>query len=339
MASWPGEAPRPSSLTDATRFARCRSGWMRWALALAIWSVAFAARWLLDEIADSGPFLTFLPAVALTTLLCGRGPAVAVIAAAALACDYWWLPPPGFGMEWPTTAVSLVLFMIIGLFELVLVDALFQSSRGNAAQQSRVETSLRLRETMVDEMRHRVTNQLHVITAMLEGSQINIDGGAKADDVLEQAIGRIASITHLQRIVDDKASYQRGLEPVLLDMLDHIFYDVDVAVQVRAPTVALSTEQMTIICLIVIEAATNSLKHIFRRRRGHMFAVELRPLPDDRLSLTVWDDGPGFDAGSAIVASDGTGLSIMHGLADQLGGTLSIQSRGGTTVTVEFNCA
>jgi two-component sensor histidine kinase len=338
MASWPGEAPRPSSTSHPPPVVRFRTAWARWLLALAIWCVAFAARWSLTDIADSGPFLTFLPAIALTTLLCGRWPALAVIAAATVACDYWWLPPAGFAMDWPTTPVSLVLFIFIGLFELVLVDALYRSSRGDADQSDHAETSLRLRETMVDEMRHRVTNQLHVITAMLEGSQINIDGGARADDVLEQAIGRIASITHLQRIVDDKASYRRGLAPVLRDMLDHIFYDVDVAIQVRVPPVNLSTEHMTIVCLIVIEAAMNSLKHIFRRRRGHMFAVELRRLLDDRLSLTIWDDGPGFDAGSAIVAADGTGLSIMHGLTGQLGGRLSIESRGGTTVTVEFDC-
>ena len=339
MASWPGEAARLPSSARLPPVTRCRTAWARWLLALAIWFVALVARWALDDVAESGPFLTFLPAIALTTLFCGRGPAVAVIGAAAIVCDYLWLPPPGFTMEWPTTPISLALFIVIGLFELVLVDSLYAATRSHVEQQDHLENSLRLRETLVQEMRHRVVDQLHVITAMLEGSQIKIDGGAQVGDVLEQAIGRISSITHLQRIVDDKASYQRGLVHVLRDVLDNIFYDVDVAVQVRAAPVELPTEQMTIICLIVIEAAMNSMKHIFRRRRGHMFAVELRRLADNRLALTVWDDGPGFDAGSAIAQSDGLGLSIMHGLAAQLGGDLRLESRGGTTVTVEFDGA
>ena len=280
MASWSGESTRPPSPARLPRIARCRTAWARWLLALAIWSIALVSRWALDDIAHSGPFLTFLPAIALTTLFCGRWPAVVSIAAAAIASDYLWLPPPGFAMEWPTTPISLGLFILIGLFELVLVDSLYAVTRHHVEQQDRLESSLRLRETMVQEMRHRVADQLHVITAMLEGSQIKVDGGARAEDVLEQAIGRISSITYLQRIVDDKASYQRGLVPVLQDILDHIFYDVDVAVQVRAAPVELSTGQMTIICLIVIEAAMNSMKHIFRRRRGHMFAVELRRLAD-----------------------------------------------------------
>jgi two-component system, sensor histidine kinase PdtaS len=339
LASWSRDIlPGPSS-TRLFGFSRCRTAWARWLLALAIWIAALAARWLLDEVVQAGPFLTFLPAIALTTLFCGRWPAVAVIAAASAACDYYWLPPPGFAMEWPTTPVSLALFILIGLFELLLVDRLYQASRGDETQVTRLESSLRLRETMFQEMRHRIANQLRVITAMLEGSQLRIDTGAKPEDVLEQAIGRIASITHLQRMLDDKVSYQQGLVPLLSDMLDHIFYDVDVAVQVRSAPVRLSDATMTIICLIVIEAAMNSLKHIFRRRRGHMFAVDLQRLPDEGLVLAVWDDGPGFDAGTVLANSDGLGLSIMHGLAAELGGILSLESAGGTTVKVEFGAA
>jgi two-component sensor histidine kinase len=331
LVSWPGVATPPPAPDGRTRqFGRCRTAWAAWSLALAIWLVALASRWLLDPIMDAGPFLTFLPAIALTTVFCGRRQALLVIVLAVLACDYFWLPPPGWSLQWPTGAVSLAVFMLIGLFELALVDALYMASHSAAATRGRLEN------TMLHEMRHRVGNQLHVITAILEGSQINIDSGASVDDVLEQAIARISSITDLQRIIDDKAGYRRGLAPLLRDMLDQIFYDVDVAVQVRTAPVQLSDEQTTIVCLIVIEAAMNSLKHIFRRRRGHLFAVELRRRDDGWIELTAWDDGPGFDAGSVVAGPDGHGLSIMQGLAAELDGTLTLESRGGTTVTVEF---
>src|SRR5271166_426794 len=339
-ASWPRAAASPPAPVHLSRLlTRCRIAWACWLLALAIWAAALVSRWLLDPVLDAGPFLIFLPAIALTTLFCGRWQAVVVIVLAALACDYFWLPPSGFAMQWPTGPISLALFVLIGLFELALVDALYEASRDNAERQGRLERSLRLREAMMQEMRHRVANQLHVVTAMLEGSQIRIETGARVDDVLEQAIGRIASITYLQRIVDDKAGYRRGLVPLLRDMLDHIFYDVDVAVQVRSAPVHLSDDQITMVCLIVIEAAMNALKHIFRRRRGHLFAVELRWRDDGRVELTMWDDGPGFDAGSVVANPDGLGLSIMHGLAAELGGTLSLESRGGTIVTVDFAAA
>jgi two-component system, sensor histidine kinase PdtaS len=335
--SWPAEAARPPApIRPPFRFTRCRAWWVRWLLALAIWLAAATARWLTDGFVVSGPFLTFLPAIALTTVFCGRRQAAAVIALSAAACAWLWLPPAGFAMEWPTTPVSLALFILIGLFELALVDRLYLATRDNAEQQGRLESALRFREIMVREMRHRVANQLHLVTAMLEGSQIKINGGAKVEHVLDQAIGRLSSITCLQRIIDDKSSYQRGLAPLLRDILGQVFHDVDVAVQVRAAPMELPEQHVTIICLIVIEAAMNSSKHIFRRRRGCMFAVELRKIGDGRLVLTIWDDGPNFDAGGAVANSAGLGLSIMQDLAGELGGSLTLEGQGGTSVKVEF---
>ena len=336
MASWPTAEASPALPIWPCRLVRCRTVGIRWLLALGLWSAAVAARLLLDETVDTGPFLTFLPAIALTTVFCGRLPAVMTIILAAIVCDYFWLPPAGFAMEWPTTPISLAAFVLVGLLDLLIVDALYIAAHDSSTRQVRLESSLRLRETMVQEMRYRVADQLHVIMAMLEGSQIRIGHGANAEDVLEQAIGRISSIAHLQQIIDDSPGHERDLATLLQELVDHIFYDVDVAVQVRSVPVQLSHARVTILCLIAIEAATHSLRHIFRRRRGNLFAIELRRLPSERLLLTIWHDGPGFDAGTVLAVADGQGLSIMQGLAAQLGGTLTVECRGGTTVKVEF---
>jgi hypothetical protein len=63
-----------------------------------------------------------------------------------------------------------------------------------------------------------------------------------------------------------------------------------------------------------------------------MFAVELFHIADDRLALKIRDDGPEFDAGSVAANSDGLGLSIMQHLAAELGGSLTMEGRRGTTV-------
>ncbi|HXA21483.1 MAG TPA: ATP-binding protein [Acetobacteraceae bacterium] len=338
--SWPVEAVQPPApVRPLFRFTRCGPQWTRWLLALAMWLAAAMAQWLLDGLVVSGPFLTFLPAIALTTAFCGRRQAVMVIVLAVAVCALLWLPPIGLSLALSATPISLALFVLVGLFELILVDSLYRASRSNAEQQDRLKSLLRLREIMVREMRHRVANQLHLITAMLEGSQSRIDGGAKVKDVIGQAIRRISSITYLQRIVDDKTRRQRGLAPLLRDILSHIFEDVDVAVQVRTAQVDLQDHQVTIVCLIVIEAAMNALKHIFRLRRGCMFAVELRKIADGRLVLTIWDDGPGFDPDSVLANPGGLGLSIMQELAAELGGRMSLGGDSGTTVKLEFTRA
>ena len=336
--SWRADAAQPQApVRVPLRFARCRAGWARWLLAAAIWLAAAAARWLLDDAVVIGPFLTFLPAVALTALFCGRWQAVLVIVLAAATSAWLWLPPVDLSPVWPTTPASLALFVLVALVEAVLIDALYLGSRGSAVQQDRLASRLRLREIMVREMRHRIANQLHLVAAMLEGSQGRIDGGAKVSDVLGQATRRVTSVARLQRIVDDGTNHQRGLASLLRDILDHVFQDVDVAVQVRTAPVELAEHHVTIICLIVIEAAMNSLKHIFRLRRGCMFAVELRRLDDGRLALKIWDDGPGFAADGVASGREGLGLAIMQDLAAELGACMTFAGDCGSAVKIEFS--
>ncbi len=62
------------------------------------------------------PFVTFYPTILLVALLAGRGPGLAATAAAALLADYFFLLPPGFGIDNPADAVRLIFFIGMGVF-------------------------------------------------------------------------------------------------------------------------------------------------------------------------------------------------------------------------------
>ena len=55
----------------------------------------------------------------------------------------------------------------------------------------------------------------------------------------------------------------------------------------------------------------------------------------DGLRVVVRDDGPGFGPGGAPVDERPGGLSIIRGLVQQLGGTVSFGDDGGAIVAVE----
>jgi signal transduction histidine kinase len=66
--------------------------------------------------------------------------------------------------------------------------------------------------------------------------------------------------------------------------------------------------------------------------------IELRGEPD-RVTLSVHDDGQGFDPAS--VESHQMGLGIMRERANAIGAHLSVESRSGqgTTITVSWSSA
>jgi ligand-binding sensor domain-containing protein/signal transduction histidine kinase len=82
--------------------------------------------------------------------------------------------------------------------------------------------------------------------------------------------------------------------------------------------------------LIFKEAVNNAARHADCMRVQVDFHVD-----ESALSLTVADDGKGFDTS---IEGDGQGLSSMHRRAQMLGGTLSVESElgRGTVVTLEL---
>ena len=98
----------------------------------------------------------------------------------------------------------------------------------------------------------------------------------------------------------------------------------------------LSSDQMSVITMLVIEVANNAQKHVFERNRGWHFQVSLRALSESRAIISVRDDGPGWSPKGTQSVERTLGLSILQSLADQLHGTLSIKSETGTEVSVVF---
>ena len=99
---------------------------------------------------------------------------------------------------------------------------------------------------------------------------------------------------------------------------------------------------MSSLALLILEATSNAVKHVFLPGLGSRLKVSLRLLPRDRVSLTIADDGPGLTAtrdgpaDTMAAASRTLGMRIIRGLARQLGGTLRVTERNGSVLTVEF---
>lgn len=91
------------------------------------------------------------------------------------------------------------------------------------------------------------------------------------------------------------------------------------------PVLRTSTE------VVLLRAAQEALANVRKHTRASSVVVELSAV-DDRVRLTVCDDGCGFDPEAD---TDGFGLKGMRARAEQVGGSLSVRSGRGTTVTVE----
>ena len=179
-----------------------------------------------------------------------------------------------------------------------------------------------------------MANNLQIVAATLQKAQRSTQDPI-ALQAINLALGRIHSMAAVHRRLYDGAAYAQGLEPILCEVLAEAFRALPVDVRLDIRSEELSVSEMTAIALLVNEAAINAAKHVFRPRKGALFDVSMAEVNPGRKQLTIRDDGPGIPSEVAGPERQRFGLTVMRGLADQLGGSLELPQGSGEHVDGE----
>ena len=103
--------------------------------------------------------------------------------------------------------------------------------------------------------------------------------------------------------------------------------------EVEELTVDLS--QAVPVGLILNEAITNAIKYAFSEDGGDII-ISCRKAIDEKIVLTISDNGKGLPADFDFRTASSLGIEMMRGLSTQLNGRFYIESVSGTVVSVEF---
>ncbi|MGH2947620.1 MAG: GAF domain-containing sensor histidine kinase [Solirubrobacteraceae bacterium] len=204
----------------------------------------------------------------------------------------------------------------------------------------------RSRELNVIAERNRLARDLHdsvsqklfglVMSAEAAATLVARDGAAARDQVArlgrlaQEALGELRSLIFELR---PASLEEEGLAATLRKQVDVLRRAHGREIELRVSGSARPVPEAEVDVLrIAQEALHNALRHARAER------IELRmQARDDRLTVTVADDGVGFDPEEPGLRSRRLGLTSMEERARALGGTLAVVSRPGegTTVTLE----
>ncbi|HTN36036.1 MAG TPA: sensor histidine kinase [Arachidicoccus sp.] len=151
-------------------------------------------------------------------------------------------------------------------------------------------------------------------------------------DQLDQSIAELRRVSHNMM---PEALIKFGLKETLENYCENINISSPLNIRLQCFGMENRMEQNTeiVVYRIVQELLSNIIKH------AHALHVLIQLLrKGDRFSLTVEDDGQGFE--SAAVDKKGAGLSNVQARAQYLNGTVDIHSAPGqgTSVTIEGSC-
>jgi PAS domain S-box-containing protein len=200
------------------------------------------------------------------------------------------------------------------------------------ARTSALEAALAERNVLLQEVHHRVKNNLSVVVSLLE-MQARLLGPGAGWNALEDCRGRVHAIALIHENLYQSqnfsdvpfADYIRGLANDVFSATGTSPSAVSLQLSVDAVTIAV--DKAIPCALIVNELISNSLKHGFPGGRPGTIRVELKKLNESQLRLVVDDDGIGLQ-GDPLGKATTLGLKLVTTLAKQLDGVVEAKSEG-----------
>ncbi|MFO8065328.1 MAG: histidine kinase dimerization/phosphoacceptor domain -containing protein, partial [Spirochaetia bacterium] len=195
-----------------------------------------------------------------------------------------------------------------------------------------IEESLREKEVLLQEIHHRVKNNMQIISSILSLETSHLSDPA-IGDALQISQNRIRSMSliheKLYQSADlarvDLAEYVTDLAEELKSMSsDSAEFDLELDLEPILTNVDFAIP----FGLIVNELCTNAFKHA--RTDGSVTRVKLQlGVGSEGTVLTVSDNGVGFPAEEHMDGRDSLGMELVRSLVSQIRGTIEYFSNNG----------
>jgi PAS domain S-box-containing protein len=190
-------------------------------------------------------------------------------------------------------------------------------------------------KVLLAELNHRVKNNMQMLYALLQSAQRETKN-PECKGVLADATQRVAAMAAAQELLYTDAN---SIGFSIPDFLKKVCasarqsFSKDITIEVQSEAGYLSNEVAIPLALILNELLTNAAKHGVNGREGGNILVSLKKIDAD-MSLSVEDDGPGFEPQQTGRRSSGLGL--VNGLARQLRGVFSVEPGSGARCLMRF---
>jgi two-component sensor histidine kinase len=202
-----------------------------------------------------------------------------------------------------------------------------------------LRAAVRDKDVLLDEIRHRVKNNLQIVSGLLSLQSRNAPAALQRQLSETQERVRAMGRAHDQLYRSTEAD-RFAVDQLVRDVsedLGHLYAEAGhVTCTVDAPEpFGLPVEVAVPLALIVNEALANAYKHAFPDERAGRIAVTLRR-GDGSTRIEVRDDGIGLAQHHAERGRQLVGMRLVKLLAAQIRAQASWRSDGGTVFTLEM---
>jgi len=219
-----------------------------------------------------------------------------------------------------------------------LENARLYEGQKNAEEQ--IRESLREKESLLQEINHRVKNNLQIISIplKLQSRDISDERVLRSFQTGQDRIGAMAMVHEKLYQSDDLAridfeEYLRSLTSSLMN--SYGLTSRNIALEIDAENVLLGVDTVIPCGVIVNELVSNSLKHAFPDDRDGKIGVSFYE-DNGQYKMVFMDDGVGMPGLLNLSCPSTLGLTIVNALIGQLKGTMVLDTGGGCKISITF---
>jgi two-component system, sensor histidine kinase PdtaS len=210
------------------------------------------------------------------------------------------------------------------------------------AKRERAEGEADALNAMMQEMHHRIKNNLQTVADLLS-LEMSRNPRPEVQESLRDSITRIKSIAASHEMLSAENVSATDITELARLVVENsrrsmMRADQGIATEVLGPKIYLTSKQATAFALVLNELVSNAIEHGFREHQEGKIEVEL-DWDGTEVWVRVQDDGVGLPAGFDLAKSKGLGLQIARTLVEKdLGGKLALTdgTGQGTTAWVQF---
>jgi two-component sensor histidine kinase len=206
--------------------------------------------------------------------------------------------------------------------------------------EEQIKASLKEKEVLLQEIHHRVKNNLQVISSLLNLQASTIES-PETLEAFRESQNRIRSMALIHEQLyksHDLASIEFGAYVRNLAAFLFRSYGADagrINLEIEADEVSLGINQAVPCGLILNELMSNALKHAFPAGREGEIRVALGA-SEDNVTLVFSDNGVGLPTNMDYRAMTSLGLQLVSTLVDQLDGEIELENKNGTGFKLAF---
>jgi PAS domain S-box-containing protein len=212
------------------------------------------------------------------------------------------------------------------------------TSRKEAEQ--RLNDSLHEKEVLLQEVHHRVKNNMQVISSLFSLAASQQSNPVMAA-MLKENQNRVQSMALVHEKFYRKADLAKvDFQDYLHDLVTHLFRSFGAVGKVhyvlQTELVKLTVDYAIPCGLIANELLSNALKHAFPGGRAGTVTVQLKQLPEGKVQMVISDDGQGLPNEFDTKRGNTLGLQLVRTLTEQVGGQIEVLREPSTTFTITF---